>query len=185
MDIVIGIIFISLIGTLLHFMYEWSGHNKVVSLFAAVNESTWEHIKIALTPTFIWTLYDGAVYGLNQNYFIAKTASLLVIILLIPLLFYTYQIFTKKSVLWIDIIIFYLAIISSTLIFKYLINITTLPFYLTYISVIVLFIIFGFYMVLTLLPIKNFLFKDPITNKYGIKGHSHHGHKEKNNKNVF
>ena len=44
MDIVIGIIFISLIGTLLHFMYEWSGHNKVVSLFAAVNESTWEHI---------------------------------------------------------------------------------------------------------------------------------------------
>ena len=108
MDIVIGIIFISLIGTLLHFMYEWSGHNKVVSLFAAVNESTWEHIKIALTPTFIWTLYDGAVYGLNQNYFIAKTASLLVIILLIPLLFYTYQIFTKKSVLWIDIIIFYL-----------------------------------------------------------------------------
>ena len=83
MDIVIGIIFISLIGTLLHFMYEWSGHNKVVSLFAAVNESTWEHIKIALTPTFIWTLYDGAVYGLNQNYFIAKTASLLVIILLV------------------------------------------------------------------------------------------------------
>ena len=40
MDIVIGIIFISLIGTLLHFMYEWSGHNKVVSLFAAINEST-------------------------------------------------------------------------------------------------------------------------------------------------
>ena len=56
MNIVIAIIFISLIGTLLHFMYEWSGHNKVVSLFAAVNESTWEHIKIALTPSFIWTL---------------------------------------------------------------------------------------------------------------------------------
>ena len=47
MNIVIAIIFISVIGTLLHFMYEWSGHNKVVSLFAAVNESTWEHIKIA------------------------------------------------------------------------------------------------------------------------------------------
>ena len=52
MNIVIAIIFISVIGTLLHFMYEWSGHNKVVSLFAAVNESTWEHIKIALTPTY-------------------------------------------------------------------------------------------------------------------------------------
>ena len=80
MNIIIAIIFISVIGTLLHFMYEWSGHNKVVSLFAAVNESTWEHIKIALTPTFIWTLYDGAVYGLNPNYFESKSLSILVII---------------------------------------------------------------------------------------------------------
>jgi len=96
MDIIIGIIFISIIGTLLHFMYEFSGHNKIVSLFAAVNESTWEHIKIALTPTFIWTLYDGAVYGMNENYFIAKTSSVLVIIILIPLLFYAYQLITKK-----------------------------------------------------------------------------------------
>lgn len=32
MNIVIAIIFISVIGTLLHFMYEWSGHNKVISL---------------------------------------------------------------------------------------------------------------------------------------------------------
>ena len=97
MNTVIAIIFISTIGTLLHFMYEWSGHNKVVSLFAAVNESTWEHIKIALTPTFIWTLYDGAVYGLNPNYFEAKALSILVIIVLIPLLFYAYQLITKKS----------------------------------------------------------------------------------------
>ena len=111
METIIAIIFISLIGTLLHFMYEWTNHNKVVSLFAAVNESTWEHIKIALTPIFIWTLYDGAVYGLNENYFVAKTASILVIILLIPILFYGYKLITKKSILIIDITIFYLAII--------------------------------------------------------------------------
>lgn len=77
-------------------MYEFSGHNKIVSLFAAVNESTWEHIKIALTPTFIRTLYDGAIYGMNENYFIAKTSSILVIIILIPSLFYAYQLITKK-----------------------------------------------------------------------------------------
>lgn len=178
MDIIIGIIFISIIGTLLHFMYEWSGHNKIVSLFAAVNESTWEHIKIALTPTFIWTLYDGAIYGMNKNYFIAKTSSILVIIILIPLLFYAYQLITKKSILVVDIIIFYLAIIISNLTFSYIINIEPLHFFYSYISVVVLFIIFGFYMVLTLLPIKNFLFKDPITKRYGIRGHSHHEHKE-------
>lgn len=178
MNIVIAIIFISVIGTLLHFMYEWSEHNKVVSLFAAVNESTWEHIKIALTPTFIWTLYDGAVYGLNPNYFEAKALSILVIIVLIPLLFYAYQLITKKAILPIDIIIFYLTIIVSNLVFNYVINMEALHFFYTYISVIVLFIIFGSYMVLTLLPIKNFLFKDPITKRYGIRGHSHHKHKE-------
>lgn len=178
MNTIIAIIFISVIGTLLHFMYEWSGHNKIVSLFAAVNESTWEHIKIALTPTFIWTLYDGIVYGMNPNYFEAKALSLLVIIIVIPILFYTYQIFTKKSILPIDIIIFYLAIILSNLTFNYIINIEPLTFICSYLSVILLFIIFGFYMVLTLLPIKNFLFKDPITKKYGIKGHSHHEHNE-------
>lgn len=179
MDTIIGIIFIATVGTLLHFMYEYSGHNKIVSLFAAVNESTWEHIKIALTPTFIWTLYDGAVYGMNANYFIAKTSSLLVIIILIPLLFYTYKAFTKKSMLPIDIIIFYIAIIASNLTFHYIVNIKSVHFFYSYISVVILFIIFGLYMVLTLLPIKNFLFKDPITKKYGIKGHSHHHHKEK------
>ncbi len=178
METIIGIIFISLIGTLLHFMYEWTNHNKVVSLFAAVNESTWEHIKIALTPIFIWTLYDGAVYGLNPNYFVAKMVSILVIILLIPILFYGYKIFTKKSILVIDITIFYLAIITSCLVFKYIINIKPLPFFYIYLSVVLLFIIFGFYMVLTLQPIKNFLFKDPITKRYGIRGHSHHEHKE-------
>lgn len=176
MDTIIGIIFIALIGTLLHFTYELSNHNKVVALFSAVNESTWEHIKIALTPTFIWTLYDGAVYGINNNYFIAKTASLLVIIFLIPILFYTYKIFTKKSKLPIDIIIFYITIITSSLVFKYILNLKDLPHYITYISLILMFIIFGLYMTLTLLPIKNFLFKDPITNKYGLKGHSHHHH---------
>ena len=35
-----------------------------------------------------------------------------------------------------------------------------------------LFIVFGSYMTLTLLPLKNFIFKDPLTNKYGYTAHS-------------
>ena len=55
--IYIGIIFISMFGTLLHFLYEIRKHNKLVAVFSAVNESTWEHIKIGMTPTIIWSLY--------------------------------------------------------------------------------------------------------------------------------
>lgn len=177
MDTIIGILFVAIFGTLLHFMYEWSGHKRFVSIFAAVNESTWEHIKIALTPSFIWMLCDGARYGLEPNYFVAKTASLLAIIIIIPVLFYAYQIFTKKAMLPIDIIIFYISIIVSNLLFKYIIGLNSISFFITYFAVILLFVIFGFYMILTLMPFENFIFEDPITKKYGVKGHSHHEHK--------
>lgn len=177
MDTIIGILFVAIFGTLLHFMYEWSGHKRFVSIFAAVNESTWEHIKIALTPSFIWMLYDGARYGLEPNYFVAKTASLLAIIIIIPVLFYAYQIFTKKAMLPIDIIIFYISIIVSNLLFKYIIGLNSISFFITYFAVILLFVIFGFYMILTLMPFENFIFKDPITKKYDVKGHFHHEHK--------
>ena len=178
--IYIGIIFISVIGTLLHFLYEISHHNKFVAIFAAVNESTWEHIKICITPTIIWCLYDGIIYGMNNNYLIAKSLSILTIILLIPILFYTYTLFTKKAILWIDVICFYITVTCSNLVFNYFININTLPFIYTYLSCILLFIEISSYIFLTYNPLKNFIFEDPISHKYGLSGHTeiyHHNHK--------
>lgn len=167
----IGFIVISIVGTLLHFLYEISGHNKVALLFAAV-KSTWEHIKIALTPTFLWSLLDGFKYGASPNYFIAKSASLLVIVFLIPIIFYTYTAITKKAVLWFDITYFYVTIFCSQFIFNYIVNMKPFVFVFQYVSVIILFMIFGTYMVGTLEPVHNFLFKDPISNKYGKEGHT-------------
>ena len=52
---------------------------------------------------------------------------------------------------------------------------------INYISFIGILVVLIFYLLLTLLPIKNDLFKDPITKKYGVKGHSHN-HNHKHNK---
>ena len=41
-----------------------------------------------------------------------------------------------------------------------------------YLSCIGVFLVFGGYMIHTLLPAKSFIFKDPISNKYGFKGHT-------------
>lgn len=168
-----AIIIISIFGTLSHFLYEISGHNKFVALFAAVNESTWEHIKIALTPSLLWGLYDGFVYGSNPNYFPAKTLSLMTIIIVIPVVFYTYKELLGKSIIFIDISLFYIAIVCSQFVFEYFINLPPMPFIFEYLSVVGLFIIFGCYMVFTLQPVENFIFKDPITKKYGKEAHSH------------
>lgn len=176
----VGIITVAILGTLLHFMYEWSDHNKFVAIFAAVNESTWEHIKICMTPTILWSLYDGYIYGANSNYFIAKSLSLLLIILLIPFLFYTYTSFTKKAILWVDIICFYFTVTCSGLLFNYFVNLNPLPFIFSYLSCILLFIETCAYMFLTFNPPKNFIFKDPISHKYGISGHTEmHQNKDK------
>lgn len=171
-----AVIVISVLGTLAHFMYEISGHNKFIALFAAVNESTWEHIKIALTPSLLWGLYDGFVYGANPNYFPAKTLSLLTIIIGIPVVFYGFKFIFKKSVFWIDILLFYAAIICSQLVFRYIINLPPMDFIFEYFGTVGLFIIFGSYMVLTLQPFENFVFQDPITKKYGKEGHTKHRH---------
>ena len=45
-------IFVMILGTLLHFTYEWSGGNLLVASFSAVNESTWEHLKLLFYPMF-------------------------------------------------------------------------------------------------------------------------------------
>lgn len=169
---IISIIIICLVGTLLHFLYELTGHNKIVALFAAVNESTWEHIKIALTPLLVWSLYDGYIFGVNPNYFIAKSISLLTIIIVIPLIFYTYTYFTKKAILPIDIITFYVAITLAQMMFYYIIGLKPLGYNLEYVGVVLLFIIFGFYMIATIEPVENFLFKDPISKRYGKEGHT-------------
>ena len=169
----VGMIVIATVGTFLHFLYELSGHNKFVAIFAAVNESTWEHIKICMTPTILWSIYDRYVYGSNSNYLIGKSLSLLTIILLIPLLFYFYIAFTKKSILLIDVICFYIVVVCSQLVFNYIVNIDPLPSIYTYLSYILLIIEMGMYMVFTFHPRKNFIFEDPITHKYGIEGHPH------------
>ena len=38
------------VGSVLHFVYDWSGHHRVAAVFGAVNESYWEHTKIAIWP---------------------------------------------------------------------------------------------------------------------------------------
>lgn len=174
---IVETILICLIGTLLHFTYEWSHHNKVVRVFSAVNESVWEHIKIALSGVFFCTLGDIFFLGSNPNYIVGKFICLLSIIILIPVLFYSYKIFTKKTILIVDIIIFYIVIALSVIIFNYILNINPLPSIYTYISIIGIILILIAYFTLTKKPLHNFLFKDSITNKYGIEGHPcHHKH---------
>ena len=167
----ISIVVIFLLGSLAHFLYDFSHQNKILGLFTAVNESTWEHVKIAITPTLIWSFIDGYIYGANPNYFAAKLASLLILTFFIPLVFYSYTRSTKKPILPIDIITFLVAIILAQFIFLIVVNQPAVPYWVTYLSAIGCFTFLGAYMTLTLMPIKEIPFKDPVTGQYGFRAH--------------
>lgn len=167
----LSVVIIFALGTLAHFLYDLSHENKILGLFTAVNESTWEHIKIAITPTLIWSLIDGYFYGENPNYFTAKLTSLAILAFFIPFVFYSYTRFSKKPLLPVDILTFLIAIVLAQLTFFAIINLPDFPFISSYLSAIGTFIFFGAYMTLTLMPLKETIFKDPITGQYGFRAH--------------
>lgn len=51
-------IFVAVLGSLLHFTYENSAKGILVSVVSAVNESTWEHLKLLFFPMLLLTLYQ-------------------------------------------------------------------------------------------------------------------------------
>ena len=167
----ISIIIIFSIGCLAHFLYDLLKGPKALGVFTAINESTWEHIKIAVTPTLLWGLVDGYIYGENSNYFTAKLASLLILTFFIPFVFYSYTRISKKPILAIDILTFAVSIILAQFAFYGIINLASFPHPVVYLSALGVFIFFGAYMTLTLLPLKAPIFKDPVTGKYGFRAH--------------
>lgn len=54
----LGFVWTGIMGVLLHFAYEWLGGGRAVALFAAVNESTWEHLKLLFVPEALFSIVE-------------------------------------------------------------------------------------------------------------------------------
>ena len=107
---IVGFIATGLFGTLLHFVYEWSGGNRVVAAFSAINESTWEHMKLLFIPFLVFTVVEFIVFSeAFRNFFAVKAASILLGLVSIPALFYTLTGMFGKLPDWVNITIFFLA----------------------------------------------------------------------------
>lgn len=106
----IGFLTVSAIGTLLQFLYKWTGESTLVAAFSAVNESTWEHMKMLYIPYFAFTMIEFTALGEPfRNFFAAKAAAGLAGLLTIPVLFYTLGGMFGEPPAWANIAIFYVA----------------------------------------------------------------------------
>lgn len=165
-------------GILSHFIYEWSGHNKIIAIFVPVNESVWEHIKMVMAPGFIWMFLEVMFIGFTPNFLVAKATSMITMVSLVPVIFYFYFLIFKKEILILGILDFVFSVIVGQMVSYWILN-SSFSFgnFEKYLSVLVLIVIFVFYVTKTVYPSKNLIFQDSITKKYGFNGHSHHHHK--------
>jgi hypothetical protein len=112
--IIAGILFVSVLGTLLHFAYEWSGNNFLVGLFTPVNESVWEHTKLIFFPMLLYSLWQSKkIANEYPSISSAMAAGALLGILLIITLFYTYSGILGYTFDFLNILTFFLSVIAA------------------------------------------------------------------------
>lgn len=63
----LGIFMIVLMAGPLHFAFESSDRNFLVSLVAPINESVWEHLKMVYWPTVLWWTAGYLVFKEKKN----------------------------------------------------------------------------------------------------------------------
>ncbi|MDE5649245.1 MAG: hypothetical protein K2I33_05015, partial [Oscillospiraceae bacterium] len=155
----IGFIFTVVIGSLMHFVYEWTGENSVVSIIAPVNESTWEHLKLLFYPSALFSVAAYLLTKTEKNYITVKAFSILAGMLSIVIIFYTYTGIIGQNFLWADILTF---IIGAAVVYymseKKLkdLKLGNVPGIIVLLSMVLLFILFTFN------PPSIGLFEDPL-----------------------
>lgn len=86
---IIAFIVISLLGTIGHFIFNWTGQNEIIGLFFPVNESVWEHLKLVFLPFLIYSIIE---YFFSKekpdNYFPAVAIGILNAIFIIIAIYY-------------------------------------------------------------------------------------------------
>ena len=102
--LILGFLFTAVLGTIWHFLYDWTGRGAIAAFFFPVNESTWEHMKLIFFPTLLCTVFLAARF--KEEYPCLPGALLagnLLGTLSIPVTFYTYKGIVGRSFLSIPV----------------------------------------------------------------------------------
>ena len=168
-----GFFFIGLVGAALHFTYELSDFSSnVVAYFSAVNESTWEHLKMVFFPGLVFALVEYTyVRDQVNNYVVAKTASLFVMPLVIFVGWYIYAPAVGRSIYPVDLALFYLAVFIGQFVSYKLLTRPPLEKKLNNYAMGLFIVMFMVFSTFTFYPPRIFLFENfdlKNTGQYGI-----------------
>ena len=162
-----GFAFAALGGTLLHYLYEWTGGSVLAAPFSGVNESTWEHMKLLYFPLFAFALIQSRFFVGYENFWCIKLCGASAGLLAIPALFYTYNGAIGPSPDWLNIAIFFVSAAITFLLETYLFMQGNVRCKRSWLALAGLCVVGALFVVFTFYPPKLPLFKDPVTGGYG------------------
>ena len=158
----------SLAGTILHFLYEWLGNAVWIAPFSGVNESTWEHMKLLFWPMFFYAIFQSFFFKEEKGFWCVKLKGIFFGIILIPILFYTYNGVIEKSPDWINIAIFFISAATAYIYEARFFKNENTQCKMPKIAIGILVGIALLFVIFTFATPKLGIFKDPLTEAYGI-----------------
>ena len=157
-----------LLGTLLHFLYDISGGSPFVAAISAVNESTWEHMKLFFIPAFLFALVQRRFFPQFKDFWRVKLIGISLGLALIPVLFYTYNGVLGASPDWVNIGIFILSSAAAFYVESRLFKSASFRCSADYIALVLLLLLAGIFVFFTFHPPRLPLFQDPTKGSFGI-----------------
>ena len=165
----IGFVFTGAFGVLLHFLYDWTNKSIFVAPFSAVNESTWEHMKLLFYPMVIFAFIEYKIVGKSyENYWCVKLIGIIIGLSLIPFIYYTYTGALGVSADWFNITIFFIAAAVSYFVEARLLEKGFSFSCSNQVVFIILLLIFALFVVFTFFTPEIPIFTDPVTGELGI-----------------
>ncbi len=164
-----GAVFVSVCAVALHFLYRLSGSAVWAAVFASVNESIWEHIKIFTLPYVLWVFVELCTVRVPFRRFLcSKVIGLYFLLLSIPLFYYAYTFLLGKNIAFLDISCgFVFTAVSFIVSYRLIVYAPYIQrYYTASVVLLVLYCLMTGYF--TFLPPRLELFRDPITGAYGL-----------------
>lgn len=165
---IIGLLVTSIVGTLLHFLYEWLGEAAWIAPFSGVNESTWEHMKLLFWSMFLFSIVQSFFFKDRKDFWYVKLKGILLGLALIPIIFYTYNGAIGKSPSWFNIAIFF---ITTAIVYIYEtkeFNKNKMKFISPKLAIPLLSAIALLFVAFTFKTPELEIFRDPVSGGYGI-----------------
>ncbi len=167
-----GILFIVFLGGLLHFTFGLSGHWLPLGIFSAVNESVWEHLKLAFWPALFWTIIEYVfvrrLSKTHSNFLLSRAIGAYIMPVVIVVIFYSYTAFTGESLLAVNLSSFVIAVVIGQVVSYQLLHRLNQPPPLNWTGLALLVIGAVLFAVFTFNPPQAGIFRDPVNGSFGI-----------------